>query len=144
HKFNDQHSGNLIFTHTNYDFNIDYESNFNSNFTSGYSISDTELKLDLQYNHSPAHRFRYGASSKLYRIEPGNLRPQGAESLIEPLTIPTEKGLESAVYLSDDWEINEKLLLNAGIRYSVFNALGARSQKIYQPGLPKSEATVID
>src|SRR5690606_15550822 len=103
HKFNDQHQGNLIFTNTRYNFNIDYESNFNDNFTSGYSITDTELKLDMGYNHSPAHKISYGISSKLYNIEPGSIEPLGSESLLDPFSIPTEKGLESAVYISDNF-----------------------------------------
>jgi len=142
HKFNEQHQGNLVLTNTQYNFNIDYDSDFNDNFTSGYSISDTELKLDLQYRHSPAHRFRYGLSSKLYSIDPGSIEPMGSESLVEALSIPQEKGVESALYITDDFEVSDKLLLNAGFRYSFYAALGEKEQKIYEEGLPKSEATV--
>src|SRR5690606_948505 len=140
--FNEQHQGNLVLTNTQYNFNIDYDSDFNDNFTSGYSISDTELKLDLQYRHNPAHRFRYGLSSKLYSIAPGCIARIGSESLVEALSIPQEKGVESALYITDDFEVSDKLLLNAGFRYSFYAALGEKEQKIYEEGLPKSEATV--
>ena len=144
HKFNEQHQGNLILTNTHYNFNIDYDSNFNNNFTSGYSITDSELKLDMEYDHSPAHHFKYGLSSKLYSIEPGSIEPSGSESLVEAFSIPQEKGLETAFYISDDFKVNDKLLLNAGLRYSFYAALGEKDQKIYEEGLPKSEASVVE
>src|SRR5690606_12980621 len=82
--------------------------------------------------------------SKLYVIEPGNMEPLGAESTVKLLNIPQEKGLESAIYLSDDYKVSEKFSLTAGLRYSLFAALGEGFENIYEEGKPRSEATLLE
>lgn len=142
HRFNDKNRAAVIFTNSDYQFNIDYQGSGNSNFVSGYSINETELKLDLNYLYSDKHDFNYGISGKLYNVEPGTIRPDGAESLVEPFDIAGEKGLEAAVYLADNYSVNEKLLINAGLRFSFYNALGPGVEATYQEGLPRDQSTI--
>lgn len=144
HKLNEKNTGSLLLSNSSYNFDIEYDSQFNNNFISGYRINETEAQLNMRYLHSKAHKFDYGISGKLYNVQPGEIDPLGAESIIQPFEIPQEKGLESAVYISDQFEVNDRLLLNAGIRYSLYAALGEKAQKIYEEGQPKSEATLVD
>ncbi|MDX1753602.1 MAG: TonB-dependent receptor, partial [Salinimicrobium sediminis] len=144
HKLNEKNTGSLLLSNSSYNFEIEYDSQFNNNFISGYRINEIEAQLNMRYLYSKAHKFDYGISGKLYNVQPGEIKPLGAESNIQPFEIPQEKGLESAVYLSDQFEVNDRLLLNAGIRYSLYAALGEKAQKIYEEGQPKSEATLVD
>lgn len=144
HRFNNKHKGSLILANSNYKFNVDYQSPFNNDFNSGYQINQSKFQVDMEYKFNNAHTFNYGFSSKLYIIHPGSIEPTGAESLIEPLEIPREKGLESAVYFADNFEVNEKLLLNLGLRYSHYMALGSSIGRIYDPNAPKTSASVTD
>ncbi|MCY2688328.1 TonB-dependent receptor [Salinimicrobium sp. TH3] len=144
HKINEKNEASLILSNSNYKFNIDYESELNNNFSSGYTINETEAKLNMRYLLNDAHKFDYGISGKLYNVHPGELKPLGSESNVEPFTIPGEKGLESAVFISDNYEVNDRLLINAGVRYSLYAALGEKAQKIYEDDLPKNDDTVID
>ena len=89
--------------------------NSNSNFNLGYKINETELKLKLKYLHSDKHKFDYGISSKLYVVNPGSIKPNGSESIIEIVKIPKERALESAIFISDNFKVNKKLLINLGI-----------------------------
>jgi len=144
HKFNAKHSGSLIFSNSDYQFNIDFEKDLQDNFRTGYRINESELKFDMDYKLNSKHRINYGVSSKLYVVDPGEIEPLGEDSSISALRIQQEKGLESAVFLEDSYKINEKFTVNAGVRYSIYAALGERSQRVYQDGLPKNDATVID
>ncbi|MBI6120285.1 TonB-dependent receptor [Salegentibacter maritimus] len=144
HKFTEAHKANIIFSNSDYKFDINYENDIRDNFQSGYNINESELKMILDYELSENHNFIYGLSSKLYVVDPGEIKPIGGESEITKLKIPRERGLESSVFISDEFKISEKLLLNAGVRYSIYAALGERSQRIYETGLPKSTATVLD
>lgn len=141
---NEKHQGELVFTNSNYDFNIDYESDFNNNFESGYTINESEIKLKMKYFHSDAHTLNYGINGKYYNVSPGKIKPSNAESLIETFSIPTEKALEAALYIEDSFEINERLLVNAGFRYSFYSAFGPAQIRIYEDGLPRNNNTVID
>src|SRR5690606_22708442 len=110
HRFNDKNRGAVILTNSNYQFNIDYQGEANNNFVSGYNINETELKLNLNYLHSDKHDFNYGISGKLYKVNPGSIRTDGPTSIVEPFGIAGEKGLEPAVFLADNYTVNEKLL----------------------------------
>ncbi|MDT0647943.1 TonB-dependent receptor [Zunongwangia sp. F260] len=141
-KLNNKNDASFIFTNSNYKFNIKYDNEFASSFNNGYKINETEAKLNFRYRYSEKHQFNYGISSKLYTVNPGEIEPLGAGSSIESSTIPEERGLESALYLSDDFKVNEELLFSAGLRYSFYAALGPANQNIYQEDLPRSEGTI--
>jgi hypothetical protein len=144
HKFNEKNKGSVVISNSQYKFNIEFDGSTDNNFELGYRINETELKLNMKYLHSKAHRFDYGVSGKLYNVDPGNKDPLDSQSNIVPVSIPEERALESAIYVSDEFEVNDKLLINAGIRYSFYASLGASDQRVYAPGLPKNEGTVID
>ena len=142
-KINDRNHGALFLSNSGYEYNIQFDGNSNNDFDLGYKINETELKLKLNYSLNEQHAFSYGLSSKLYNNKPGFIDPIN-ESIVIPIDIPEEKALESAIYFSDDYKITDKLLLSAGIRYSLYAFLGNTSQKIYQEGFPINEGTVID
>ncbi len=144
HKFNDKNKGNLILANSRYEFDIEFDGNGNNDFDLGNSIEETELKFKFKYLHSDKLKFDYGISSKLYSSKPGIKKPTGEESIVTPVTIPEERGLESAAFFSAKYDLTKKILLDVGIRYSLFNTLGASSQRIYQDGLPRNELTLIE
>ncbi|MFT5984505.1 MAG: hypothetical protein ACI9RM_002971, partial [Ulvibacter sp.] len=143
HKFNDENRGELIFTNSQYKFNIDFDGQTNTDFELGYVINESELKLNLKHFRN-AHSIDYGFSSKIYNVSPGFIDPKNSESIVESVTVPDERALESALYISDIYKVSDELSVNAGVRFSIFNALGASAQNIYQEGLPKSEGTLIE
>lgn len=144
HKFNDKHQGNVLLANSRYQFDINFDGETNDDFKLGYSVNETELKLKMDYNHSPKYKFNYGLSNKLYQVQPGSIEPDGDGSIITPLTIDKEKALESAAFISGKFDFTPKFSVNAGIRYSLYNALGEGSQRRYEENRPRNEGTVID
>jgi hypothetical protein len=142
--FNDKNSGSLTLANSEYKFNIDYDGDIDSDFNLGYKINETELKLKMKYLHSENHKFDYGISSKLFFVNPGTIEPKGIESIVEQTKIPKEKAIESAIFLADNFKVNDKLLFNIGFRYSLYSLIGEASQRVYVEGLPKNEGTVLD
>lgn len=141
--FNQRHSGSLILYNSRYEFDIDFDGSINANFLQRFNIDETQLKLRFNYTLNELHNFTYGLSSKLYSIVPGEIEPRSATDLIVPLSVPKEKGLESALFISDNFKVSEKLQLDIGLRYSFYAALGPSSQQVYQDNVPRSENTVI-
>ncbi|WP_273567025.1 TonB-dependent receptor [Maribacter halichondriae] len=144
HKFNEKNTGSLIVANSQYRFNIDFDGESNNDFGLGYSIDETELKLNLNYFLNDKHTLNYGLAGKVYGVKPGFISPEGNESVIQPLSIPKEKALESALFISDEFKITDRLLVDVGLRYSFYAALGASEQRIYQDGVPRNEGTRID
>jgi hypothetical protein len=143
HVFDAKNSLNVILASSQYKFNITYEGVYNRNFDYGYKINETELKLIAKYNHSKKHKLDYGLSSKMYNIQPGYMKPLGNESVIQERRVQKDKGLESALFVSDLIEVNDKLSVDVGLRFSTFLALGKREQNIYDANIPKSDESII-
>jgi len=144
HAFNEKNSSEFNVTNSEYKYSINYESANPESFLFKYKINETQASLKFNSKIADKHTFTYGIASKLYKVYPGQLTPNGETSLVTPINIQNEKGLESAVYFSDKFEISEKLLLDVGARYSLYKALGPSTQKIYEEGVPKTPSTVIE
>lgn len=142
-KFNEKNTGSLVAANTQYRFNIDFDGQSNNDFGLGYQIYENEIKLNFKYLFNDQHAFTYGLSGKHYSVDPGNISPKGAGSIIQPLSIPGETALEAAIFLSDEYKVSDQLLIDLGIRYSFFAALGKSDQRIYADGVPRNEGTLI-
>ncbi len=143
HTFNEKIKGKLLVSNSQYAFSIDFDQTGNRDFSLGYKNNETHLKYILKHDFSNNHFLTYGVSEKLYVINPGKIKPVGTESLITPVTIDKERGLESALFISDKITVNKKLILNLGLRVSNYLALGAGQERIYATGLPKNENTLV-
>ncbi len=144
HNFNEKSRAELILVTSQYKYGINYEADANEDFDFGYELNEYQAKLNFNYKLSNKHRLSYGLSSKLYSIDPGNIDPIGDTSDVLSKSIDREKGLESAVYLADLFEVSDKLLLDLGVRYSFYSALGPAIQNVYEEGVPKSESSILE
>ncbi|WP_268848949.1 TonB-dependent receptor [Flavobacterium aestivum] len=142
HIFNSKNKTALIFTNSEYKFNIDYQTEGINSFDYGYKLKETQFILNFNSIYNKKHTFNYGISSKLYKTDPGHLSPNKPESTIKPIDIEDEKALESAAYFTDNYALNDKILISTGLRYSYYAALGESTQRIYQDNLPINDNTV--
>lgn len=94
-----------------------------------------EFKSNLKWTLFQNHLFDAGISAILYQLDNGKFLPI-EESVVKPKILGTEKGLESALFISDEWKINEKLTLLGGLRFSSYLYLGPQTINNYQPGKP--------
>jgi len=113
-------------------------------FELAFKIDQTNFRADFNYAPNNTHNFDFGLTSVKYKLHPGSFLPVGIQSLVRPEIIPAEQALESALYVGDRFNINSRLSLNAGLRYSVFNYLGPHNVYTYVAGLPKDISTIRD
>ncbi len=109
-----------------------------------FKISQTHFRTDFSYSPSNNHNISFGINSILYNLQPGSFQPMGSQSLVVPEVIPSERALESAVYIGDKFDINSKFSISGGLRYSVYNYLGPHDVYSYIEGLPRDVSTVKD
>ncbi|MFW5760253.1 MAG: TonB-dependent receptor plug domain-containing protein, partial [Cyclobacteriaceae bacterium] len=131
-------------TYNNYQYDISSEANPVNAFAMDYDIEQSDIKLDFNYFPNTSHTIRFGATAIYYNLNPGSLKPFGQESLIEPLLMQRERGVESAIYLSDNYEVNRRLSLYMGLRYSMFHNIGPRQVYTYPEGLSKEVGIIQD
>ena len=133
HIFSPKLTSTYVAGYDHYSYDTKDTSDIYNAYSLNFSINQIFGKADFSYYLNNSHTFNAGISSILYRLDPGNYMPAHKASYIGEDRLQTEKSLESAVYISDQWEISPKLMVNAGIRYSIFNVLGPRVYNTYSP-----------
>lgn len=108
----------------------------------GFDIQQQFFKSHFNYYLNEKHTLDFGINSLLYQLNPGKIEPFNANSLIKPEEVQSEKALESALYLSDHFEVNNSLSIDYGVRYSVFNYLGPQNINTYSENLPIVESNI--
>jgi hypothetical protein len=136
--------GTLTVGQDNYNFNIEDNSNLANAFNLKYAIRQSFARLDFYHNASNRHRLNYGVQTTLYKVKPGEMLPLGLESNTRYDKLDEEQALESAIYVSDSYTVNDKITIDAGIRYVMYSYLGPRNVNTYASGVPKSEETILE
>ncbi|PSR56125.1 TonB-dependent receptor [Adhaeribacter arboris] len=144
HIFNNKLYGVLTGAYSYYQYNITSDINPVNASKLNYSINQSNVQADFSYFHNAKHTFDFGASSILYHIAPGSLKPLGTESLMVTDVLSREKAVESALYASDRIDISTRLSVSIGLRYSLYQALGPKQVYQYLPGISRSESTITD
>ena len=135
--------GNFAAGYDRYDYKNTDNMNEIEAFKLSFDINQLFAKADFLYDRNE-HKIYFGLKSMFYNINPGTYEPEGEKSMIKLDELQKEKALETALYIEDQWDISEKLSTTAGIRFSVFNALGPRSYYTYNPDLLPYESTITD
>ncbi|MEM7369668.1 MAG: TonB-dependent receptor [Bacteroidota bacterium] len=120
-----------------YRYRIESSAQAETAYRLTYGIRYQELKSDITYIPQPNHQIRFGASSILYQLNPGERLPNHSESLVMPTALQEEQALESGIYLSDEWTVGPRLKLYGGLRYSLYLFLGPHSINQYRDDLPR-------
>lgn len=140
---NDRFFGNYSIGYDHYDYKNESTRDPYTAARLSFNIDQFFVKAAFSYSFD-SHQLNFGLNSMLYRIVPGKYSPIGENSLVRPDKLEREQALESALYLSDEWEISDKFLVSAGIRYSMFNALGPQTWHKYHSGFLPQENTLTD
>jgi hypothetical protein len=107
-----------------------------------FGIDQLWGKLHLRQRLTDKQTLSYGLSVQHYNVQAGKYEPLGEESRISSDQLQREKALESAAYIDYEHALTEKLSVSAGLRYSMFNALGPRDVNYYYDGELPTEETL--
>jgi outer membrane receptor protein involved in Fe transport len=119
HVFNKKLFSNTTLVYNDYQFALNGKQNdFNINLSSG--IRDLNAKTDFDYYLSPEHKIKFGAQYTFHTFLPNVLSGNQDSVVFTPQNATKKFANEYGLYVQDDWEINSKLKLNIGLRYSQF------------------------
>ena len=128
HVYNQKLFGNTTLVYNDYNFTFNAaQNNFELKLASG--IRDISLKQDFDLYPYTGHKLKFGGIYTYHKFTPSVVSGKQDSTVFKPNNAQVKYGHEAAVYLQDDWEVNEKLKINAGIRYSWFQQIGP--YKIY-------------
>jgi hypothetical protein len=123
HVFNRKVFANTTVVYNDYEFDFGaIQNNFELQLKSG--IRDLTLKSDFDYFASPKHKVKFGGQYTFHRFTPSVVSGKQDSTVFQPNNAQIKYANEMAVYVQDDWEISDRLKLNAGLRWSWFQQVG--------------------
>lgn len=129
---------------SDYRHQIDYTGNAQNGFIQNYGLSQVNLMASLSKYFREKHRIELGNTNTLYKIQPGTLNPRTELDLIGQINLNSEQALEGALFLSDVWDLNQKLQLNAVVRIPYYLSFGPYQINEYDANFPKSKSSIIN
>lgn len=130
-RFNEANAMELTGTFDQYNYDIRNVFSPKESYRLENRIRQYSAKMTFRSQAGSWNKLSYGLSGVMYDNAPGKMSPFGDGSLIEERSLPTEKAIEAAVYLSDEIKAGRWLTFDLGIRYSYFKPMTPGQTKNY-------------
>lgn len=139
HLFNDKLFLNTTLLYSNYDYGFDV-STAGTGFNWNSGLQEYNLKLDFDYFLNNNNTLSFGANAIYHVFAPAKITAQDSDiqnSNIQNFNLQNDFAVETALYVSNQQIITDKLSIEYGVRYSSFAKIGLDSVSVYGEGLPK-------
>src|SRR2546430_12819315 len=80
--------------------------------------------MGLDYYPGRQHKLKKKSLYTHHKFTPNIVSGRQDTTEFKPNNNGVKYANESAIYIQDDWELNEKIQINAGLRYSNFTQVG--------------------
>ncbi len=145
-RFAEQLYGNLETAYSQYSYRLKDLANNNpseSYFLDNW-ITYSSAGYFFKWHPHPQHNAEFGAKGILYHVLPGEIVPAEEITTIENRKLDSEKTVEWAGYVGDEYEITSTFSVAAGLRYSHFSNLGSAVVYLYDPLKPVMPENMVD
>lgn len=142
HLFSDKLFSNFTAYYSDYDYQINFGSESTNKFDWDASIKNYSFEPEFTLFLTPGNIVRFGAHGIIYEFEPANAVGV-SEGEVTDLTLPKKFAIESSLFIENEIDIGEKLSLNYGLRYSMFNYTGKGTAYEYAESSPGLRRPVI-
>jgi outer membrane receptor for ferrienterochelin and colicin len=130
HIFSDKLFSNTSIVYNRYDLNNQFTFGTGvsqAQFMSSSGIQDWTLKSDYQYHLSNKHHFKFGGQYIFHTFQPGIASGTiGTVNFGEK--IQNKYAHELNLYAMDEWQITNRLSVNTGLRWVLFDNVGPYTQ----------------
>ena len=144
HIFNSKLFMNITSFYSNYTYQLGFRDEGNSQkFDWTSNIINYSLKPDFIYYLNSKYTIRFGAQGILYTFKPGKavITSQGGNE--SNISLDNQYGIEYAFYLDNEQKLSNRLSLQYGIRWSLFNYTGKGTKYTYRDTIP-NESKPLD
>lgn len=142
HLFNNRLFLNTTVLYSKFDYLINIEDPAESfNWTS--QLQEYSGKLDFTYFANPNNQIDFGATVIYHKFSPAKITPL-KKSLIGEFKLDEQYALEHAWYIGNKEKITDKLSLEYGIRYSLFQNFGEADIYQYRDPNNRRREDIID
>jgi TonB dependent receptor/CarboxypepD_reg-like domain/TonB-dependent Receptor Plug Domain len=109
---------------TSYDFSFGAnQRNFELKLFSG--VRDWNLKSDVTFYPNARHQVKTGVNYVFHTFVPSNVSAQSGATVLDLGKVVRLYNHDASAYIQDDFDVNERLKINAGLRFGYFAHVGA-------------------
>ncbi|MEM8939090.1 MAG: TonB-dependent receptor [Bacteroidota bacterium] len=134
HVFNPKLFSNFSFIYSDYEFTTD-DLALGAEFRREAHVENFNSKADFTYFLNANSTIEVGIGYQYYTFNPGIISPLNGSS-IQAQTLDEKRASEVTLYVSNEQQLNQKLHLTYGLRFSHFRRLGEQRISIYQNDQP--------
>jgi TonB dependent receptor/CarboxypepD_reg-like domain/TonB-dependent Receptor Plug Domain len=108
---------------TSYDFSFGAaQRNFELKLFSG--VRDWNFKSDITFYPNARHQVKTGVNYIFHTFVPSNVSAQQGATVLDLGKVVRLYSHDASAYIQDDFDVNEKLKVNAGLRFGYFAHIG--------------------
>ncbi|WP_074409435.1 MULTISPECIES: TonB-dependent receptor [Aquimarina] len=133
HLFSDKLFSNLSIIYSDYFYGLELDF---VGFEWDSGIRNFNLKYDLKHYISDNFQLNYGINTIYFRFNPGEIKPNSADSGINREKLIDKYANEFGAYIDAEHKISNNLTLQYGLRLSNFIRLGQNELNIYENDNP--------
>ena len=143
HLFNDRIFSNtsLIFSRFDYGLEI-FDEIEGLEWTAG--ITQASFKEDFTYFINPQNELTFGYEGTYRNFSPGKVVPNSENSIFKRTELEKNSSFDHALYLGNKQAITNKLTLEYGLRYTIFQNIGPSTIYEYEDPLDNVNINRID
>jgi hypothetical protein len=124
HLFSKKLFSNFTLLNSHYFYDLGTAEGSGPQFSWISFLDDYGGKADFDWYLTPEHTFEFGFSSVYHIIKPGAVTTEDADGSSSKSELSYNHALESALYMSGESKVGDRIKLRYGLRYAVFNNVG--------------------
>jgi hypothetical protein len=135
HVFSNKLFMNNTFIYSDYDYNLNISPDEANEFDWNSNINDFMFKNRFNCFLNPKNMIYFGAEASHHHFEPGAL-DSSEDGNYKDIETPSANALEFSFFIGNEHKITERLNAEYGIRYTIFQNIGAGT--VYQYADPEN------
>jgi hypothetical protein len=144
HFIRQKHNFELSTIYSNFSYNERNSASATRGYKTDYELNHIETRAGITLVPNGEHRLNIGANSVLYQLDQGSYLPLNPQSLVIPVKLSREQGLESGVYINEEWKPSAIFSVSGGVRYNFYTFLGPHNSYIYKEDSPLEIPNIKD
>ncbi|MCB9302565.1 MAG: TonB-dependent receptor [Lewinellaceae bacterium] len=124
HLFNERLFSNLTLVYSDFDYALEDKDPVQGLLWKA-NQREASLKQDFSYFINPKFTIKFGYQGIYRRFTPGDLQPNSEESIFKGLQLQKQFALDHGLYIGAEHQVSARLSLEYGLRYTLFQNIGA-------------------
>lgn len=143
HLFSERLFSNTTLVYSDFDYALKQEDPIEG-FVWKANQQEYSLKQDFTWFPNPRFTLQFGYQGTYRQFQPGDIQPNGENTIFKPTKLQSRFALDQALYAGVEQKLSDRLSIQYGVRFSLFQNLGAETIYTYSNASDNVNYTITD